>query len=163
MADDETAAADLARQLFHRAYLSQQRGALVEAIQLYKESIAHYPTAEAHTFLGWVYAMLHRCQEAIEECHRAIALDPTFGNPYNDIGAYLIELGRPQEAIAWLKKALAAPRYENREFAHMNLGRVYEHLGQWEQAAQCYRSALALNPDYQPARQAYRLIVGKLN
>ena len=32
--------------------------------------------------------------EAIEECHRAIRTDPDFGNPYNDIGAYLIELNR---------------------------------------------------------------------
>jgi hypothetical protein len=31
--------------------------------------------------------------DAITECHHAIEVDPDFGNPYNDIGAYLIEQG----------------------------------------------------------------------
>ncbi len=163
MLDDDSGPARTARHLFQRAYLLQQRGALADAMRLYKESIAHYPTAEAHTFLGWVYSMLNRYEDAIEECHRAITLDPTFGNPYNDIGAYFIELGWWKEAIPWLEKALTAPRYENREFAHMNLGRVYEHFGQWEKALGCYQDALVLNPDYWVARHAYRLLRGKMN
>ncbi|HLE28603.1 MAG TPA: tetratricopeptide repeat protein [Anaerolineales bacterium] len=163
MLDDDSAPARAARHLFQRAYLLQQRGALADAIRLYKESISHYPTAEAHTFLGWVYSMLNRYEEAVEECQKAIAVDPTFGNPYNDIGAYFIELGWWREAIPWLEKAIAAPRYENREFAHMNLGRVHEHFGKWDKARQCYRDALALNPEYQTARHAYRLLLGKAN
>jgi tetratricopeptide (TPR) repeat protein len=45
----------------------------------------------------------------------------------------------------------------------MNLGRVYEHLGQWEKALKAYKAALALNPSYMTARQALRLLVGKMN
>jgi Flp pilus assembly protein TadD len=41
-------------------------------------------------------------EEAIAECHRAIEIDPDFGNPYNDIGAYLIERGDLRGAIPWL-------------------------------------------------------------
>jgi Tfp pilus assembly protein PilF len=163
MMDDESALAQTARHLFERAYQLQQRGKLADAMRLYKESLAHYPTAEAHTFLGWTYAMLNRHEAAIEECHRAIALDAEFGNPYNDIGAYFIELGWWQEAIAWFEKAIAAPRYDNREFAHFNLGRVYDHLGQSQRAAACYQAALHLNPDYERARLAYRLSVGRMN
>ncbi|MGH2524511.1 MAG: tetratricopeptide repeat protein [Anaerolineales bacterium] len=163
MLDDESAPARAARHLFQRAYQLQQRGSLADAIRLYKESLAHYPTAEAHTFLGWTYAMLNRYEEAIEECHKAIVLDPMFGNPYNDIGAYFIELGWWKEAIPWLEKAIAAPRYQNREFAHLNLGRIHEHFGRWTEAAQAYRTALALNVGYHPARQAYRLVLGKMN
>ena len=51
-----------------------------------------YPTAEAYTFLGWTYHFQGRIEDAIAECKRAIEVDPEFGNPYNDIGAYLIEL-----------------------------------------------------------------------
>src|SRR5215470_12970945 len=163
MLDDDSAPARTARHLFQRAFQLQQRGALADAIRLYKESLAHFPTAEAHTFLGWVYGMLHRYEAAIEECHRAIALDPTFGNPYNDIGAYFIELGWWREAIPWLKKGIAAPRYENPEFAHFNLGRVYEHLGLWSQATGCYRAALARNRNYEAARLALRLLIGRQN
>jgi tetratricopeptide (TPR) repeat protein len=163
MLDDDSAPARTARHLFERAYQLQQRGALADAIRLYRESLTYFPTAEAHTFLGWAYARLHRYEAAIEECHRAIALDPTFGNPYNDIGAYFIELGWWREAIAWLEKAIAAPRYENREFAHFNLGRVYEHLGRWTQATECYQEALACNPDYPMARYSRLLLIGRMN
>ncbi len=163
MLDDDSASARTARQLFRRAYKLQQRGALADAIRLYKDSLAHYPTAEAHTFLGWAYAMLKRYDAAMEECQRAIALDPTYGNPYNDMAAYYIELDRWEEAIPWLEKAIAAPRYENREFAHFNLGRVYEHMGRWLEARECYRTAMRLNPSYALARQAYTLLMGKMN
>ncbi|MCU0228257.1 MAG: tetratricopeptide repeat protein, partial [Bryobacterales bacterium] len=74
-------------------------GRLEDAILLYRESISTLPTAEACTFLGWVYRFQGKLQEAIEECKNAILIDPTLGNPYNDIGAYLIELGRHEEAI----------------------------------------------------------------
>ena len=163
MLEDDSALAQTARRLFQRAYQLQQRGKLADAIRLYKESLAHYPTAEAHTYLGWTYAMLHRYEAAIEECHHAIALDAEFGNPYNDIGAYFIELGWWREAIAWFEKAIAAPKYENREFAHFNLGRVYEHLGQFQTAATCYGAALTLNPDYAQARLARHLMLGRMN
>jgi len=54
--------------------------------------------------------------EAIAECKRAIEVDPEFGNPYNDIGSYLIALGRHDEAIPWLEQAIVAPRYDPRHY-----------------------------------------------
>ena len=44
-----------ANQLFHEAYEAQLANDYERAIELYKRSIETYPTAEAHTFLGWVY------------------------------------------------------------------------------------------------------------
>ena len=78
-------------ELFQQAFARQMKGELEEAVNLYKQSIATHPTAEAYTFLGWTYSFMGRLDDAIEECHKAIAQDPDFGNPYNDIGAYLIE------------------------------------------------------------------------
>jgi len=80
--------------LFRQAYEQQMRGELDEAIVLYTRSIETYPTAEAYTFRGWVYSFQGKMDEAIAECKKAIEVDPTFGNPYNDIGAYLVEQGR---------------------------------------------------------------------
>ena len=79
-------------------YRRQMAGDLDEAIALYERSIALHPTAEAHTFLGWTYSFQGRLEDAIAACKRAIAVDADFGNPYNDIGSYLIKLGRPDEA-----------------------------------------------------------------
>lgn len=70
-----------ALKLWERGYKRQQAGDLEGAITLYQASIAECPTAEAHTFLGWVYSFSRRYEEAIAECQRAIAVDPTFGNP----------------------------------------------------------------------------------
>src|SRR5213078_4825546 len=82
-----------AKEMFVRAYGAQQVGDYAEAIELYRRSIALHPTAEAHTFLGWVYSFEERYDEAIDECLRAIQVDASFGNPYNVIGSYLIAKG----------------------------------------------------------------------
>jgi len=75
-------------------------------------------------------------------------LDPDFGNPYNDIGAYLIERGLHAKAIPWLKKATRAKRYDSYCYPHYNLGRVYEHQGDWQKALACYESSVNANADY---------------
>lgn len=148
---------------FQQAYERQMKGELEEAVDLYKRSIAAHPTAEAYTFLGWTYSFMGRLDDAIEECRRAIQVDPDFGNPYNDIGAYLIEQGKFDEAIPWFKRAMQAKRYESPAFPHLNLGRVYERKGQWDDALDCYKKALTLNPDYALARKALGRLIGMLN
>jgi Tfp pilus assembly protein PilF len=149
--------------LLKEAYDLQMKGELEAAVTLYKESIENYPTAEAYTFLGWTYSFMGRLDDAIEECHKAIQVDPTFGNPYNDIGAYLLQKGEFDAAIPWLQKALHAPRYASYHFAHMNLGRAYEMKRDWLRAKSEYEKALAMEPEYRPAAQAQARIRGLLN
>lgn len=149
--------------LFERAYRHQTRGEFGDAILLYQRSLAVCPTGEAYTFLGWTYSMMARYDEAIEACRRAIEVDPDFGNPYNDIGAYLIELDQWQEAIPWLEKATVATRYEAPQFPHLNLGRVYEHLGRYRTALESYNRALAIDPFYRTAVWAKYQLLGKIN
>ncbi len=161
--DEQEIAREKAHILLERAYQHQVRGEMGDAIVLYKRSIATFPTAEAHTFLGWTYSLLDRHEEAIDECKKAIALDPDFGNPYNDIGAYLIESGRYEEAIPWLEKAMKARRYESPQFPHVNLGRVYELLDQPFKALDCYNKAVEIAPLYLPATWAKYLLIGRLN
>src|ERR671921_982378 len=105
---DDTAAAKRfeANQLFHEAYEAQLAHDYERAIELYQRSIETYPTAEAHTFLGWVYSFQERYQDAIDECLAAIRVDATLGNPYNDIGSYLIAQGDLWSCVRWLKLAL---------------------------------------------------------
>lgn len=149
--------------LFQQAYEAQMKGRLEEAVQLYKHSLETFPTAEAYTFLGWTYSFMGQLSEAIEECQRAITLDPDFGNPYNDIGAYLIELNQLDEAISWFEKAIQAKRYESPAFPHMNLGRIYERKGQWDEAIESYKQAVTLNPDYTAAKRAMMRLITLLN
>jgi Tfp pilus assembly protein PilF len=160
--DDETRK-ELALRFFEQAYQHQMNKELDEAVELYQKSIEAAPTAEAHTFLGWTYSWMGRVDDAIAECHKAIQVDPTFGNPYNDIGSYLIMKGQIDEAIPWLERALQAPRYESYCYPHMNLGRVYESKRDWRRAKDEYRLALQENKEYRPAAQGLARIRGYLN
>jgi len=152
-----------AARIFQEAYEHQMGGRLQQAIECYRASIELHPTAEAHTFLGWTYSFLGRYAEAIEECKRAIEVDPDFGNPYNDIGAYLIELGRPDEAIPWLLKAIDAPRYEPRQFPHFNLARVYIQRFEYDKAIPHLEKALEIEPGYTLAQRELAKIVARMN
>jgi Tfp pilus assembly protein PilF len=143
-----------ARDLFEKAYRAQMKGELDRAVELYKDSLEVHPTAEAHTYLGWTYHDLGKADDAIAECKRAIALDPDFGNPYNDIGAYLIALGRYDEAIGWLQLAVKAPRYGPRHYPHFNLGRAYFAKDMLRSAKESFQKALDIEPGYDLARQA---------
>jgi len=121
-------------------------GDLEQAIDLFTRSLEICPSAEAYTFRGWAYSFSGKLDQAIEECRKAIATDPTFGNPYNDIGCYLMEQGRLDEAPAWFERAKKASRYEPRHFPYLNLGRLYAARGDVAEAMAEFEGALAENP-----------------
>ena len=149
--------------LWREAYRHQMAGELDQAIALYQESIRVCPTAEAHTFLGWTYSFQGRLDEATRECHLAIALDPDFGNPYNDIGVYLMQQDRFDEAIPWLEKAKLARRYEPRQFPFMNLGRIYLKQGKWWDALRELEAAVRVAPKDEGAAKALHTLRARLN
>ena len=152
-----------ALELWQEGYRLQMAGDLDAAITAYRRSLAVLPTAEAHTFLGWAMSFQGRLAEAIEECHRAIAVDPDFGNPYNDIGVYLMQQDKLDEAIPWLERAKQASRYEPRHFPYMNLGRVYVKQGKWRDALRELETAVRVAPRDAGARHALHELRGRLN
>jgi tetratricopeptide (TPR) repeat protein len=155
--------AERAVELFERGCAARNGGRLDEAAALFRESIEAKPTAEAHTFLGWTYSGMGRYAEAIAECRKAIAVDPDFGNPYNDIGAYLIELGRPDEAVPWLRRATKAARYEPRAYPHLNLSRIYAARHDYGRAIRELDRALAFDPSCAAARRAKLDLGARMN
>ncbi len=144
--------------LWQQGYALHLIGRYQSAARFFRKSIEIHPTAEAHTFLGWSLSYLGRIEEAIDECKAAITLDPDYGNPYNDIGVYLIDLGRTNEAIPWLEKATHAKRYCCYQFPHFNLGRVLLMKGRLEEARRSFERALDYEPNYFPAQRALEYI-----
>lgn len=119
---------NLAFEYFEKAYRLHISGKIEEAIKAYKKSLEYYPTAKTHAHLGWALSLEKRYEEAIEECKIAIELDPDYGNPYNDIGTYLIVLNKYDEAVYWLQKTL-----KGKEFLLFNLlifftGKLEEYI-----------------------------------
>ncbi|MCS7277932.1 MAG: tetratricopeptide repeat protein [Aquificaceae bacterium] len=152
-----------ARELLEKALQEHMAGNLQTAIELYQQSIDIQPTAEAYTYMGWAYSMMGDFETAIDLCLKAIHIDPEFGNPYNDIGSYLIALGKLDEAVSWLKKAILARRYEARHYPHMNLARVYLMKGQFKDALMEVENAIRIAPDYKPAHILKHQILAMLN
>ncbi|MBK6878183.1 MAG: tetratricopeptide repeat protein [Ignavibacteria bacterium] len=146
-----------------KAYHLQMDGKFEEAILNYKKSLNIHPTPEAHTYLGWTYSFIGDFEKAIDECKTAISLDPEFGNPYNDIGAYLLQQGKPEEALTWLELALNAKRFSNKHFALLNIGKILEQKGLWFEALSEYRKSMESAPEYVPAKQNYNRLQGMLN
>jgi len=133
-------------ELIRQAMEHQMAQEFYQAIRLYKKSIEVFPTADAHTYLGWAYSFKGRLNEAIAQCEIAIELDPEFGNPYNDIGVYLMQQQKLDDAIPWLERAKNAKRYEPRHFPYINLGRVYLSKGMIQQAIREFSGALEIHP-----------------
>lgn len=152
-----------AQRHFQQAYEAHMQGRLEEATAHYQRSIALHPTAEAHTFLGWVYSHQGRPDDAITQCKIAIEVDPEFGNPYNDIGAYLIEMGREDEAVEWLERAKRAPRYEPRHYPYFNRARVHVKRHEILEAIRELERALTIEPRYVTARRELHRLRGLLN
>ncbi len=152
-----------ATEIWQEAYRHQMEGDLERAVECYQRSIELFPTAEAHTFLGWSYSFQGRLEEATSECLKAIEIDPDFGNPYNDIGVYLMQQDKLDEAIPWLERAKLAKRYEPRQFPYMNLGRIYLKRGRWWEALREFEGAVRVAPGDAGARKALHNLRGRLN
>lgn len=149
-------------ELIGRAMQHQMAQELDQAIRLYKESIELYPTADAHTYLGWAYSFKGRLDDAIAQCEIAIRIDPEFGNPYNDIGVYLMQQQKLDDAIPWLERAKNAKRYEPRHFPYINLGRVYLTKGMIQKAIEEFNGSLRINPDDSELAQLVEELKSKL-
>ena len=150
--------AKIAEELYNTGYLLTMLGRYHQAIQLLEKSLAITPTAEAYTFLGWTYSHMGDYKRAIEEAEKAIRIDPDFGNPYNDIGVYLIEQGKEDEAIPYLEKAKRAKRYCCYQFPHFNLGRIYLKKKMYGKARQEFEKSLEIDPSYLPAHEGMEIL-----
>ncbi len=149
-------------ELLKEAFQYQTGGDYEMAVELYKRSLDLHPTAEAYTFLGCAYRIQGKIDDAIAECKKAIQIDPEFGNPYNEIGAYLIEKGEYDEAIPWLERALQSKRYDAYHLPHFNLGRVYMAKELYGISRSHFEQALKLQPDFTPATDGLAQIRRKL-
>lgn len=135
------------------AFVTENR--FSEARKCFEKSVRIYPTADGLTYLGWMLSFEGFYVEALDLCFKAIQIDPDFGNPYNDIGVYLLRVGRLEESIIWFQRAARAARYEPRHFAHFNLSQVYIRQGKLSRAYQQIIMALKYCPEHEQSKNLY--------
>ena len=129
-----------------------------KAKECFKKSVEIYPTADAYTYLGWMFTYDGLYTEAIDLCFKAIELDPDFGNPYNDIGVYLMRLGKLDSSIEWFIRASKAKRYEPKHFPHLNLAQVYLKQGKLSKAMMHLDKVLSLVPNHEQSMKLKLLL-----
>ena len=85
-------------------------------------------------------------ERAIAEAERAITLDPNGADAYSQLGIVLQMVGRRQEAIAPLEKAIRInPMAPSIYFRR--LGSAYRDIGRYEEAIVQLKKAINLSPD----------------
>lgn len=141
----------------------EQRKDWDKAIRAYRKALENkkYETPQyAHFNLGIALKHQNRKEEALQEFHEALRVDPSFvvgDSPaaysvYNEIGQMLAGLGRLDEAIGAYQKALAlAPNYPE---AHYHLGLAYYNGGARDKAKNEFQQVLRLAPDAEVARNS---------
>jgi tetratricopeptide (TPR) repeat protein len=96
-----------------------------------------------HEDMGSVLALQHRFEQAIGWFEKAIALEPRLPLAHKKLGQALAALGRGKDADA------AFEEYFERDPQKGIVANGAEHLraGRKEEAIQCFRDALRVNPD----------------
>ncbi len=145
----------LADDLFRLGNTLGQLNLIGLAGEHHAESFRLLPSAESATLLAWSYSETSDRDSALAWCRRAIETDATLGNPWNDIGALLLESGELKEAVPWLSTATQAPRYDALGFPWLNLARVHEQLGNKMAAFEAAREALEHLPDDEDALRIF--------
>lgn len=129
--------------------IAQQRGDCQTSITLIEQAIGLRPNAHYHCNLANALTGVGRHQDAVQACHRALALDPGLAMAQSNLGVALRALGRPTLAIAAFRAAIAMQ--PERAEAYSNLGVLLTEQGRRDEAARVLREVLVLRPDYAEA------------
>jgi len=121
------------------------KGDYKAAKKRFQSAVEIIPSAENLTMLAWMLSLEGEISHALNLCLQAIELDPNYGNAYNDIGSYLVELERWEEAIPYFEKAKISTNYDTPAFPYVNLARLYLREEAFEKACLEYKGLLQID------------------
>jgi adenylate cyclase len=114
-----------------------------EATAAIKRALSLDPNnVECHRLLCEVYMERHDLEQARVHGARAIALNPNDPRLVAQQGELLTWLGRPEEAVEWIRKALRLDPHGMAGRAHL-LGRALYGIRQYAEALDAYRQLTA--------------------
>ena len=145
-----------------RGRVAQAQGDPDAALYFFAHSLEWAETIPARLGQAQAFSYEGKLDHAIAECKKAIDIDPTQGQAYNDIGVYLMQQGLDAEAETWLQLAIVAATMEGRHFPYYNLGRIYERRQALSQAVVAYEAALREQTDFESALGALERVRRKL-
>lgn len=128
-----------------------------EAAAAFREAITISPRATgAYTALGDVEFRRGRTDEAVGAYRRLMAAYPYayVAELHRQVGLFELRGGRFEAAAQDLQQAVALDPQD--WFAYHLLGHAYYRLGDFRSARAAWERALAVNPDFSPARDQLR-------
>jgi tetratricopeptide (TPR) repeat protein/Tol biopolymer transport system component len=131
-------------------------GKLDRAASHFERSLAVEPKAEIYSDLGFVLDRQGKGEEAVENYHKALELDPECASAHINLAVSLLRRDRLDEAAAHYESAL---RVKPTAETHNGLGFVLSKQGKVDEAIAQFREAIRADPKY---TAAYNNLAGNL-
>lgn len=101
-------------------------------------------------FLGVAYELLSDHEKSVQAYEQAVALDPDFGDAWNNLGQVRQVVGEFEKARQAFKRALGLEDYMTPEFAAYNMADLLAEQGEYDQALVYSTLGLEKNRRYIP-------------
>lgn len=123
------------------------KGNVPEVLSHYKELVRLFPNDErAHTLLGNLYFGRQEYENAVSEFVKATAINPSFSQPYNQLGYAYRFLEKMDDAETAFKKYVRLiPDDPNPHDSHAEL---LMKRGRFAESIAAYEKALSLDPNF---------------
>ncbi|RJP29368.1 MAG: hypothetical protein C4527_11270 [Candidatus Omnitrophota bacterium] len=134
--------------LFQLAFVYDKMNRIADIERVMREAMERFPNdPEAYNFLGYTYADRNiHLEEALVLIEKALKTNPNDGNYIDSLGWTYFRLGKNQEAISHLKRALEHMRDHPVILDH--LGDAYEVNGDVDKAILYWKKVLEVGPKY---------------
>jgi Tfp pilus assembly protein PilF len=140
------------------AYLREGRTTL--ALQEFSKAEALTPDdPEVLNALAQAYWVRREYALAIAKVKRATVLKPDYSEAWINLGAFLGEQGRYQEAVPAFENALKNLLYDTRELALANLGWALFKTGRVDEGEKRLREAVDIAPGFPVARKNLGIVL----
>jgi protein O-GlcNAc transferase len=135
-------------QVLEIALGEHRAGRLGEAEKIYRQILVEEPgNSDALHLLGVIAHQSGHTVEAADLMARAIGIKGSVASYHNNYGVVLLALGRTDEAVAALGRAISLGSEQSAD-AYNNLGTALGDLGRWTESIDACRAALRLKPDF---------------
>lgn len=141
----------LAKEHLHKAFVEFQK-----AIKLNPEDKGSLNA------LGLISTKFKEYDEAISYYKSAILIDPNYSEAMNNLGVTYLEIENWDEAIKYFKMALRNPLYVTPEMAYSNMGYAFYKKGDYLDAMNTLKDALARYSDFPQPNYVLGLVYIKL-
>ncbi len=123
------------------------RDSLEKAIELAQTVIAQDDNDPyGHALLGWLYCFKKDFDTAIAEGERGVALNPSGSLTRFYYGQSLIYVGKPEEAVPVLQKAVRLNPF-GPDYLYLSYGSALRMTGRFEEAVSAYKKVLQRSPN----------------